>query len=264
MNATTAHKEKVVVIIPTYNEALIIAETISQVFAVTQNLDEFTVDILIFDSASTDETQSIVQALIPQYSGQLHLQTEPQKTGLGSAYLQAMNYALLEIKADIVIEFDADLSHQPMYLAPMLNLLKTCDVVMGSRYIKGGSIPANWGFQRKLLSVLGNQVARFTMSRHYHDLTSGFRATRCTVLSTILPEQFYSKHYAYKLHLLWLLHRNQADIRELPIEFIDRERGESKLPANSIKDALRVIAKLRYTSMKYFLKNRLFKATETN
>lgn len=261
MNATGSTKEKVVVMIPTYNEALIIAETISQVFAMTQSLEDFSVEILIFDSASTDATQSIVQSLIPQYAGKLHLQIEPQKTGLGSAYLQAMKHALLEIKADIVIEFDADLSHQPIYLAPMLNLLKNCDVVMGSRYLKGGSIPANWGFQRKFLSILGNQVARYTMSRNYHDLTSGFRATRSIILRDVLPGQFYSNHYAYKLHLLWLLHRNKARILELPIQFVDRERGESKLPANSIKDALRVIAKLRYADMKYFLKNRVFKVS---
>lgn len=247
------------VIIPTYNEALIIADTISQVFAVTNDLEDYSVEILIFDSASTDDTQAIVQNLIPEYAGKLHLQIEPNKTGLGSAYLQAMNYALSEIKADIIIEFDADLSHQPIYLPPMLNLLKTCDAVIGSRYLKGGSIPHNWGFQRKLLSILGNQVARLTMSRNYHDLTSGFRATRGTTLCEILPEQFYSKNYAYKLHLLWLLHRKKAKILEFPIQFIDRERGESKLPANSIKDALRVIAMLRYADMKYFLKNKLFR-----
>lgn len=243
-------KEKVVVIIPTYNEALVIGETVRQVFAATADLVDFSVNILIFDSASTDATQEIVQKLIPFYEDKLHLQMEPHKTGLGSAYAQAMNYALTQLHADVVVEFDADLSHQPQYLAPMLEVLKTCDVVMGSRYIPGGSIPSNWGLQRKFLSVLGNQVARLTLTRRYHDLTSGFRATRREMLQPILPTQFYSNHYAYKLHLLWLLHQNKARILEFPIEFIDREQGESKLPANSIKDALRVIAKLRYMAAK--------------
>ena len=248
-------KERVVVIIPTYNEALIIRETVRQVFAATNELEGFSVEILIFDSASTDSTQSIIQELIPQYSGNLHLQVEPNKTGLGSAYAQAMNYALLHLNADVVVEFDADLSHQPQYLAPMLALLKTCDVVMGSRYLAGGSIPADWGLQRKFLSVMGNQVARLTLTRRYHDLTSGFRATRREILCAALPSQFYSNHYAYKLHLLWLLHQNNARILEFPIHFVDREQGESKLPANSIKDALRVIAKLRYVTAKQFFKN---------
>ena len=166
-----------------------------------------------------------------------------------------MNYALLHLNADVVVEFDADLSHQPQYLAPMLALLKTCDVVMGSRYLAGGSIPADWGLQRKFLSVMGNQVARLTLTRRYHDLTSGFRATRREILCAALPSQFYSNHYAYKLHLLWLLHQNNARILEFPIHFVDREQGESKLPANSIKDALRVIAKLRYVTAKQFFKN---------
>lgn len=248
-------KEKVVVIIPTYNEALVISETVRQVFAATAKLVDFSVDILIFDSASTDTTQTIIQELIPQYANKLHLQVEPHKTGLGSAYAQAMNYALVHLNADVVVEFDADLSHQPQYLAPMLALLKTCDVVMGSRYLAGGSIPKNWGLQRKCLSILGNQVARLTLTRRYHDLTSGFRATRREILGSTLPTQFYSNHYAYKLHLLWLLHQNKARILEFPIHFVDREQGESKLPANSIKDALRVIAKLRYMDARRYFKN---------
>ncbi len=253
----TDSKEKVVVIIPTYNEALVITETIHQVFAATQDLPGFSLEILIFDSASTDDTQSIVQGLMPQYAGKLHLQVEPYKTGLGSAYAQAMKHALEAFKADVVVEFDADLSHQPQYLAPMLALLKTCDVVIGSRYLAGGSIPANWGLQRKCLSVLGNQVARMALTRRYYDFTSGFRATRRAALLSTLPDRFYSDHYAYKLHLLWMLHKSKAHILEFPIQFIDREKGVSKLPANSIKDALRVIAKLRYVEAKRFLRDRI-------
>ena len=249
--------QKVVVMIPTYNEELVIEETIRQVFEETTQLPGFSLEILIFDSASTDATQAVVKKLIAQYSDKLHLQVEPNKTGLGSAYIQAMNYALLQLNADIVVEFDADLSHQPRYLAPMLAELKTCDVVIGSRYIKGGAIPGNWALQRKLLSVLGNQIARYTLTRCYHDLTSGFRATRREVLCKILPNKFYSNHYAYKLHLIWLLHQHKAHILEFPIHFVDREQGQSKLPANSIKDALRVIAKLRYEDLRKRLINKL-------
>lgn len=249
-------QEKVVVMIPTYNEALVIEDTIHQVFSATQTMSDFTVEILIFDSASTDSTQAIVSDLMPRYSGKLHMQVEPAKTGLGSAYMQAMNYALSVLKADVLVEFDADLSHQPQYLAPMLALLKTCDVVIGSRYLTGGSIPANWGIQRKFLSVLGNQVARLVLTRRYYDFTSGFRATRRDALTGVLPEQFYSNHYAYKLHLLWLLHKSEAHILEYPIDFVDREKGMSKLPANSIKDALRVIAKLRYQEARNLFKSK--------
>ncbi|PJD90635.1 MAG: hypothetical protein CK424_08145 [Legionella sp.] len=247
-------KETVVIIIPTHNEALVIEETLRQVFDLTKNVSDFTVEVLVFDSASTDETPAIVERLMPVYAGRLHLQIEPFKTGLGSAYLKAMTYALHDLKADVVMEFDADLSHQPKYLEPILSLLKTCDVVVGSRYVTGGSIPHNWGLHRKFLSVLGNHIARIMLTRCYQDFTSGFRATRRHMLMQILPENFLSNHYAYKLHLLWLLHKNNAHIREFPIHFIDRQLGKSKLPANSIKDALKVIFKLRYTEIKRFLK----------
>ena len=249
----TTKKEKVIIIIPTYNEALVIEETIHQVFIATQELDDFDVDVLIFDSASKDNTQEIVRSLQSNYNTTLHLQAEPHKTGLGSAYIKAMNYALYQLKADIIIEFDADLSHQPKYIAPILETLKTCDVVVGSRYVPGGSIPQNWGVHRKALSLLGNYVARLILTRKYKDLTSGFRATRSKILQQVLPKSFLSNNYAYKLHLMWLLHRQNANIKEFPIEFIDRDQGVSKLPSNSILDALHVIFTLRFRAIKKYL-----------
>lgn len=242
-------KEKVIVVIPTYNEALVIEETIHQIFSATSSLDAFDVELLIFDSASTDNTQANVKALMTQYQPKLHLQTEPFKTGLGSAYLQAMHYALEHLHADVVMEFDADLSHQPKYIHPLLMCLKTSDVALGSRYVRGGSIPDDWGFHRKLLSVLGNYVARLVLTMKYKDFTSGFRATRREALLKALPNAFLSNQYAYKLHLLWSLHQTNAIIKEVPIHFVDREKGLSKLPANSIHDSLRVIFKLRYAAI---------------
>lgn len=254
---TTAHnpfpKEKVVIIIPTYNEAAVIETTLYQVFATTDSLLDYEIHVLIFDSASTDNTQHIVLSL-QKYYPKLHLVTESAKSGLGSAYLQAMNYALTALNADIIFEFDADLSHQPKYIGPMLGQLKNSDCVIGSRYITGGSIPKNWAFHRKLFSILGNYVARGILTPKYKDFTSGFRATRRQQLINILPKQFLSKHYAYKLQLLWLLHKNKAHIREHPIEFIDRNLGDSKLPQNSIADSLRVVVTLRYHELKRYLK----------
>lgn len=235
--------EKVVIIIPTHNEAAGIQTTIQQVFAIVDLLAAYNIHILIFDSASTDNTQAIVTVL-QQNHKKLHLKTEPTKSGLGSAYLQAMNYALTELQADIVFEFDADLSHQPQYIPPMLEQLKSCDCVLGSRYVTEGSIPPDWAFHRKLFSVLGNHVARTFLTRKYKDFTSGFRATRAQSLGAALPTQFLSNHYAYKLELLWTLHQHKVQIREYPIAFIDREQGNSKLPRNSILDSLKVVFKL--------------------
>ena len=243
-------KEKVIIMIPTHNEALVIEDTIQQVLAHTRELDNFKVEVLIFDSASTDETRAIVQELMLEYPEHLHLQVEAQKTGLGSAYLQAMTFALQQLHADVVVEFDADLSHQPKYIPPILDRLKTCDVVVGSRYVLGGSIPSNWRLHRKLMSVLGNHTARLLLTRRYQDFTSGFRATRRCILEKILPDTFLSNHFAYKLHFMWLLHQKQAHILEFPIVFMDREKGTSKLPANSIRDALRVLFIIRFGLIK--------------
>ncbi len=249
--ALSMSMKTVVVIIPTYNESLVIEETIHQVFKATSS-PEFSVHILIFDSCSTDNTQDVVSRLQKTYP-QLHLITEPQKTGLGSAYLQAMRYALNNLGADIVIEFDADLSHQPRYLLPMLEAMRDHDVVVGSRYVKGGSIPQNWGWHRKVLSKLGNIVARMVLTPKYKDFTSGFRATHYLALNKALPEQFISNHYAYKLELLWALHKTKAKIIEYPIVFVDRVQGESKLPANSIFDSLNVLARLRFKELKPYI-----------
>jgi dolichol-phosphate mannosyltransferase len=244
------NKESVVIIIPTYNESLIIEETVHQVMQEIERLEDFDVSLLIFDSASTDGTQEKVKALQALYPQKIFLEAEPEKTGLGSAYLQAMRFAFNTLKADIIVEFDADLSHQPKYLPHLLKALNDNDVAIGSRYIRGGSIPQNWGLHRKFLSVLGNMVARCILSFQYKDFTSGFRATRRRVLFHVLPDRFLSNHYAYKLHLLWILHQHQARIVEVPIEFVDREKGVSKLPANSIIDSLRVILTLRLADIK--------------
>lgn len=246
-------KEKVIIIIPTHNEEGVIQTTIEQVFHEVALSSLHEVHLLIFDSASTDSTKTIVRGLQHQYP-HLHLKNEEIKSGLGSAYLQAMNYALHTLNADVVFEFDADLSHQPKYILPMLKKLETCDCVLGSRYVKGGSIPKDWGVDRKLFSILGNYVARALLTPKYKDFTSGFRATRRQQLLQILPKKFLTNHYAYKIQLLWLLNKNKAIIKEYPIEFIDRNEGYSKLPKNSVIDSLRVVFTLRYQEMKRYLK----------
>ena len=231
-------------------------QAICQVFQATALLSELNVHVLIFDSASTDETQNIVRGL-QSTTERLHLRTEVTKSGLGNAYLQAMRYALTELTADFIVEFDADLSHQPQYLVPMLIKAQTYDVVVGSRYVRGGSIPANWEWYRKLLSVFGNYMVRLVLTAKYKDFTSGFRITRRLALINALPqntELFLSPNYAYKLQLLWTLHKNNSRICEYPIAFIDRQKGKSKLPTNSIVDALLIIFKLRFQKLNRYLK----------
>lgn len=245
--------EKVVIVIPTYNEAVVIEDTIDKLNKSIELIEGFDIEILIFDSASTDRTVDCIKQLQNRYKN-VRFCLEESKTGLGNAYHQAMRYAMDTLHADIVFEYDADGSHQAHYIEPMLNLIKKADVVVGSRYVPGGSIPANWGPKRKLLSNLGNVITRLVLSPKHKDYTSGFRATRTRILREIWPNKFLSSGYAYKLHLFWLLHKSTARIVEFPIEFIDREKGFSKLPANSIGDSLRVIFTLRLNQAHRYLK----------
>ncbi len=246
--------QKAVIIIPTYNEQDVIAQTILAVFKACESVAEYQVEILVFDSSSTDNTGSIVQGLQSQFP-LIHLVTEPSKQGLGHAYMQAMKYAVETLRADVVFEFDADGSHKPEYLPKMLQELHNgADVVVGSRYVKGGSIPANWGLHRKFLSIVGNWISRIFLSPRHKDWTSGFRGTKTDALQQVAYTELASKGYAYKLHLFWLLHKNKAKIVEYPIAFIDREIGYSKLPKNNMIESLKLVIWLRLQAMHYFIK----------
>ena len=181
-------KQHVVIAIPTYNEADCIEKTLSDLNKEIKKIKDFKISILVFDSNSTDKTVEKIKQAQKLYPN-LHLEQEPQKTGLGSAYIQAMQFAMTKLNADIIFEFDADGSHQPKYIRPMLEKIKQgADVVVGSRYVKGGSMPKDWGLHRKLLSGVGNIIARCVLTPKYKDLTSGFRATKTSFLKKPLTK----------------------------------------------------------------------------
>lgn len=244
----------ITIIIPTYNEQGNIGDIINQLQLVFEKVSHHAFSILIFDSHSTDRTIFEVQHSQQRWSN-VFLLTEKEKTGLGSAYIQAMQYAIDELRTDAVVEFDADGSHKPEFLVPMIEQLDCgFDVVVGSRYIKGGRISVNWPWSRRMVSVLGNWVARCFLTRQYHDFTSGYRITRTSLLEKINLKQLLSKQYAYKIHLLWWLHLVGAKIIEVPIEFIDRTEGESKFPRHNVIDSLYVVMRLRVQQCHTYLK----------
>ena len=166
-----------------------------------------------------------------------------------------MCHAIITLQADLLFEYDADGSHHPKYLLPMLQRLqKNADVVLGSRYVPGGSLPSNWNWYRKSLSVLGNRIAQWVLSPRYQDYTSGFRASKVAFIKPINLKNFISKNYAYKIQLLWEQHQLGARIEEHPIDFLDRQKGHSKLPHNSIIDTLRVLFILRLRLHQKYIK----------
>ena len=175
--------------------------------------------------------------------------TEEKKSGLGSAYFQAMQYAIDTLHADFVFEFDADGSHRPEYLPPMMEAFKQgADVVMGSRYVPGGAIPKNWALNRKLLSVLGNVAARININIMH-------LGNNLSVLKKINWSDIKSTGYAYKIHLMWLLYLLRVKIVEFPICFVDRKEGLSKLPKNNVLESLLLLFNLRLQRIMNFLFN---------
>ena len=178
---------KVVIIIPTYNEkenVELIIEELEKEFSKIPK--KYQMNILVVDDSSPDGTAQLVKKKMKKHP-RLHLFINPEKKGLGAAYIKGMKYAMDKLKADLIFEFDADGSHQPKYISGMLREIdKGADVVVGSRYIPGGSMPENWGADRKIISYLGNLIARSVfLTFQYRDMTSGFRATKVKFLKKI-------------------------------------------------------------------------------
>jgi dolichol-phosphate mannosyltransferase len=247
---------KVIVIIPTYNEKANIGATIDGLEAEFKNIpSRHQMSILVIDDNSPDGTAEIVKAKAQEY-GNIELLPNPQKAGLGAAYIKAMTYAMEKLSPDVVFEYDADGSHQPRYLPGMIETLeKGADVVVGSRYIPGGSMPDNWGVHRKLVSYIGNLIARFVLfTPQYKDMTSGFRGSKTKWLKQVDLPHLYSKQFAYKIQLYYELHRLGAKVVEYPIAFVDRSKGKSKFPRNNIIDSLRVVFKLRLRDSQKLIK----------
>lgn len=239
---------KIIIAIPTYNEKDNIGTTIDSLEKVFPEVPaKHEVMILVIDDNSPDGTADIVRAKDKQY-GNVKLLPNRQKAGLGAAYIKVFKYAMAKFNADAIFEYDADGSHQPKYIPGMIaELDKGADVVVGSRYVPGGSMPDNWGLHRKLISYFGNFIARSVLwAWQYRDMTSGFRVTRTSFLKKIDLDKLLSKQFAYKIHLYYALHRLGANIVEYPIDFIDRSKGRSKFPKNNIIDSLRVVFTLRW------------------
>ena len=243
---------KITIIIPTYNEEGHIESTILLLEDMIAKSPKYDFSILVFDSNSNDRTPQIVKDLQQQFKN-ITLIGEEQKSGLGSAYVKAMKYVIQNTDADIVFEFDADGSHQPRYIPDMLAAIdQGSDVVMGSRYVKGGEISADWAWYRYAISALGNWIARFFLTWKIKDITSGFRATKTSYLKKVSLDNLLSNNYAYKIQLFWELLQLGAKIQEVPIMFIDREHGISKFPKNNIVDSLRVVITLRLRKIAKF------------
>jgi dolichol-phosphate mannosyltransferase len=226
---------KVVVIIPTYNEH---DNIIPLMTALQQQVDKIKpaheMHILIVDDNSPDGTSAVVQQLMSSQVN-VHLLTG-EKAGLGVAYTRGIRHAIEILHADAMFGMDADFSHDPNDIPRLLQaLIDGADFVIGSRYVKGGTIPKEWGPLRKLNSFFGNIVARYVAGIYrVHDCTSGFRAIRATILRQVDFEALDVKGYAFLVALLHQAVTMGAVVKEVPIHFIDRKYGDSKLGLSDI------------------------------
>jgi len=224
---------KAVVVLPTYNEKGNIEKIIEAVFLEAKSIPNWEIHVLVVDSFSPDGTNHIVTNLQKQYHN-LHL-IEVPKAGLGKAYLAGFRFAIEKLNAYLLFEMDADLSHDPKIIKAFLKKIEDgADFVIGSRYIRGGSIPRDWAWHRKLFSVLGNLIVRFGfMKLKIADWTSGYRAVKAWIAKNAFDHIKNYSGYVFQVALLDYSLKNNAHIGEVPINFKDRKLGQSKI--NSVE-----------------------------
>lgn len=243
----SAHKA--VIIVPTYNEKENIAKLIPVLLSEFENVSQWDMHVLVVDDSSPDGTADVVKSIAAK-NDHVHLFINKKKNGLGAAYLVGMHEAFEKIDAEVAFEMDADFSHDPKKIPEFMNAIDAgADMVVGSRYIKGGSIPKDWGIDRKFLSVVGNWVNKLILfDFSVNDWTTGYRAIRKSVFEAVSSEMEASRFagYTFQIGFLHKALRKGFKVKEVPIQFIDRTIGESKLGTDYIKNALMYLLVARY------------------
>ncbi len=225
---------KVWVTIPTIDEVENIVPVITQLRAAVEDAH-----ILIVDDGSTDGTPDKVEALGAEIGG-VEVLRRPRKMGLGSAY-RAGHAIGIARGYDIMIQIDADLSHDPAALPDLLAAVERgADLAIGSRYVPGGSVP-NWPKRRLMLSIWGNRYAGFALALGVRDSTAGYRAYRAPLLRAMNIESTHSTGYAFQIEMTYRALRAGGRIQEVPIAFTDRVRGTSKMSGHIIIEAMTLV-----------------------
>ncbi|KKU75443.1 MAG: Glycosyl transferase family 2 [Parcubacteria group bacterium GW2011_GWA2_47_8b] len=228
------------IVTPTYNEAANIETLVKKIFGLNIN----GLKLVVVDDNSPDQTGQIAERLAKDYPIQvIH---RAQKSGLGTAYIEAFRKILESENADYVIQMDADLSHDPAVIPQMLNAIESCDIVLGSRYIKGGGTQ-NWDWFRKLISRFGNVYARAVLGLPYRDLTGGFKCFRREVLKNLDLTSLSSVGYNFQIETTYRAHKKGYKICEIPIIFTERKTGKSKFNLGIMLESFVKVLLLRFS-----------------
>ena len=230
---------KIYIIIPTYNEKANIVELLDQIFSLRVE----GLNVLVVDDNSPDGTGQKVEKL-KQNNPRLDIIHRQQKAGLGTAYVAGFK-EVLRRGADYIFEMDADLSHNPRYIPDFLKAIKDYDLVLGSRYIKGGGV-SNWSFSRHLISRLGNIYARLILGLSIKDLTGGFKCYQRPVLESISLADLSSVGYNFQIEATYQAYKKGFKVKEIPIIFTERTEGKSKFDVKIILESFWKVWLLRF------------------
>ncbi len=231
-------EKKIVVVIPTYNEAENVRLMVPRVLEALPGAD-----VLVVDDSSPDGTGAIVGEMA-QDEPRIRLMTRKGKEGLGKAYIAGFKRCLEE-GYDIIFQMDCDFSHRPEHLADFMAQIRTHDFVIGSRYIPGGAT-TDWGFHRKFLSRGGNLYARIILGVPVSDLTGGFKCWRREVLEAIDLDSIAAAGYAFQMEMTFRSLKKGFRLKEIPIIFPDRTKGESKLVGGIFWESLGIPWRIRF------------------
>lgn len=229
---------KTYIVIPTYNEAENLPLIAQEIFAL--GIED--PHLLVVDDNSPDGTGQIAESLKEAYPGKISVLHREGKKGLGTAYLEGFAVAL-DSGAEAIVQMDADFSHSPPKVLELLGNLGQYGMALGSRYVEGGSLDRKWSAWRKSLSSFGNLYARIILGMPILDVTGGFRAWRRETLLGIPLDRVKSQGYAFQVEMAYITYLSGFSIKEIPIYFAERERGDSKMSLSiQIEAARRVWA----------------------
>lgn len=234
--------ERALVIVPTYNERDTIRRIIDAVLAQGPSME-----ILVVDDGSPDGTGDIVDE-VAEVNRRVHVLHRPKKMGLGTAYLAGFRWAL-ERDYEFVFEMDADFSHDPNHLPIFLEAATDADLVLGSRYRQGKVTVVNWPISRLMLSYAANIYARAVTGVPLYDATGGFKCFRRRVLEAIPLDDVKSNGYAFQIEMSFRAWRKGFRIVEIPIVFVDRTEGQSKMSRRIVLEAIWMVWRLRWWSL---------------